>query len=129
MTIALATITSAVTGSPLATAGHASCGGNLDETTLEADAEKHVKIAFAGTMAERELLPDVEPGLWGGDWAIATSLAVRLWPSDVNARLVLLATEAAQDVRDMRREIERVADALLERETLNGAEIKEVLAA
>ena len=50
VTIATATIVSAVTGATRDAAGHTSCGGSLDEITTEIDAERHVKIALGGTL-------------------------------------------------------------------------------
>jgi hypothetical protein len=126
VTIVTETIASAVSDTPRAVAGHASCGGDLNEITTQTEAERHIKIAMSGTLAERQILPDAEPGAWGGDWAIATKLAGRFWQDGASAVLVLFAKEAARDVQNARDDIMLVAGALLERGTLSGEELRRI---
>lgn len=88
--------------------------------------EKHIIQAWAGTLAE-ERAGVHEPGDWSHDRETVADLAIRISGPDVNGLIERLRVEADQLLATHWATVERVAEALVQQESLTSDHLKELL--
>jgi hypothetical protein len=106
--------------------------GLFDDSLRGVDrAERHIIVCFAGQLAQRKYAPHSRWRSAGGhDRAIAMELFWHVTSPDEKARnlqLALLWRKAELLVQQHWKTVQGLADALLERKTLTGKELRDVI--
>ena len=99
--------------------------GRVVWDTASAAPEAVIVATLAGPIAARRF-PNPDRGT-DNDHAVARVIAERVWPGNADAQLERLRRRAVGEVDAAYREITLIAEALVERDTLTGAEIERLL--